>query len=330
MRSIFVFEQFPLANYLLAKNDGIVKRHRIYIMPTRQGFVFTLVLLAMLLGAVNYNNSMAYILTFLLCSLFLITILHTYKNLAGITINEAPVSNVFVDDMAEFPLIVDNRGQRLRLSICFLKVADNPWAIRSIVPDARLFSYHIAPDSLECVSLTRKAVKRGALKAGRVKVYTTFPLGLFIAWSYINMQQSCLIYPHPAGNKSLPPSKLSGVAGMTGSTAGADDFKGLRNYRPGDSIKNIVWKIYAQQKGMLIKEFNGYGSNKLKLGWDDVAHMTDIEMKLSQLCLWVITADSKSFEYSLELPNMYVAGDHGEKHLHYCLSCIARYGLAEA
>ncbi len=57
---------------------------RIYILPTRHGYAFVLALCAMLLGAINYSNGLAYALTFLLASLALVSMLHANRNLAGL------------------------------------------------------------------------------------------------------------------------------------------------------------------------------------------------------------------------------------------------------
>ncbi|MFB3115961.1 MAG: DUF58 domain-containing protein, partial [Gammaproteobacteria bacterium] len=107
MPETIVLERFPFSASRLAADNKNTRKQRIYIMPTRHGLLFGLMLFAMLIGAINYNNSMAYILTFLLGSLSLVTILHTYRNLAGLVINEAPPLPVFSGELAKFPLILD-------------------------------------------------------------------------------------------------------------------------------------------------------------------------------------------------------------------------------
>ncbi|MEE8234535.1 MAG: hypothetical protein V3R41_07625, partial [Gammaproteobacteria bacterium] len=74
MSETIVLEQYPFSARRTAAENGKTKRQRVYIMPTRHGAVFGLMLFAMALGAINYNNSMAYILTFLLSSLSLVTL----------------------------------------------------------------------------------------------------------------------------------------------------------------------------------------------------------------------------------------------------------------
>ena len=88
-----------------------LNRKRIYILPTRQGLAFATAIVVMLAGAMNYNNSLAYVLTFLLVSLALVSLLHTYRNLAGLRISARPAPPVFAGASARFP---DPRGQHRR------------------------------------------------------------------------------------------------------------------------------------------------------------------------------------------------------------------------
>jgi len=81
--------------------------------------VYLIMLVIMLLGAANYNNSMAYLLTFLLGSIFMVGMLHTYRNLRGMIIHMHPVRPVFAGDTASFPLLIDNRSGNKRVSIDF-------------------------------------------------------------------------------------------------------------------------------------------------------------------------------------------------------------------
>ena len=43
--------------------EAVLGTRQIYILPTRHGLLFALVLVALALAAVNYNNALAYLLT---------------------------------------------------------------------------------------------------------------------------------------------------------------------------------------------------------------------------------------------------------------------------
>lgn len=331
MSKTVILEQFPFSSHRTSAKKQGFKKQQIYIMPTRHGIVFVLMLFAMILGAINYNNSMAYILTFLLGSLSLVTLLHTCRNLAGLFIDQGIATPVFSGELAKFPLILDNRDSQFRFSIAFVKTKkkwqlftdvvtstgdENPLAICDI--DANTFSR---------IELPVRSGQRGLLYANRIKIFTTFPLGLFKAWSYIQIQSPCLVYPIPIGQDAFPPLKLSDATSTHGKTTGTDDFIGFRNYQAGDSIKDIAWKVYAQQKGLFTKRFSGSGAEKLHLSWEDVVSLPDIEVRLSQLSHWIIQAESQSLQYGLELPAISIAPSYGEEHFHQCLSALARHDL---
>jgi len=333
MSETIVLEQYPFSARRTAAENRETKRQRVYIMPTRHGAVFGLMLFAMALGAINYNNSMAYILTFLLSSLALVTLLHTCRNLAGILINQAPASPVFAGELAKFPLILDNRNGQIRLSISFIKTKKK-WRLLTDVltstgNEIPIASCDINANTFNRVDLPVKAGQRGLLYPGRIKVFTMFPLGLFKAWAYIDMKQPCLVYPKPEGQSVFPPFKLTEAIGNQGNASGTDDFIGFRNYRAGDSIKDIAWKAYAQHKGLFVKRFSGSGADKLHLSWDDVSTLPYLEARLSQLCLWIIEAESQSLQYSLELPGIFIDTDRGEEHQHHCLSTLAHYNIED-
>ncbi|MGH8354638.1 MAG: DUF58 domain-containing protein, partial [Pseudomonas sp.] len=86
-------------------------QRRIFIIPTRVGLAFGLCLLLMLLAAINYQNSLAYGLAFLLLAVFIVAILHTYRNLAGLTLNAGGGGAVFVGEQARFRVRLESRGR---------------------------------------------------------------------------------------------------------------------------------------------------------------------------------------------------------------------------
>ncbi|OQW93119.1 MAG: hypothetical protein BWK79_12810, partial [Beggiatoa sp. IS2] len=92
----------------------VLDRKHIYIVPTRQGLLFALILLVMLMGSINYNNSTGYLFTFLLTSMTMVSILHTHRNLLDLRLEAGKVAPVFVGERASFQLWLDNRGQPAR------------------------------------------------------------------------------------------------------------------------------------------------------------------------------------------------------------------------
>jgi hypothetical protein len=79
-----------------------LSQQSIFIFPTVTGFLFGGLIVLLILGAINYQNSLVYGVAFTLGSLFLVTILYTFRNLSGLTIELIAASTGFVGEDVEF------------------------------------------------------------------------------------------------------------------------------------------------------------------------------------------------------------------------------------
>ncbi|MBL1142110.1 MAG: DUF58 domain-containing protein [Proteobacteria bacterium] len=302
-----------------------LKRHRVYIFPTIQGWIYSMMLIVMLLGAINYNNSMAYMLCFLLTSLGLVCMLHTYRNLSGLIISSSRPKSVFAGQPALFPIQLDNRLGLEKFSLYLEQQATRKKWFRK-KETAELVSVGINSGQKNTSYYPVESHRRGVLNCKRLKISTTFPLGLFVAWSYFEPEYDCLIYPVPEGQKQLPVYTSNDDDTEYGTQAGTDDFAGFRKYRAGDPIHSIAWKAYAKEQGLIVKQFSGKGSKTLMLNWESVSHINNIEARLSQLCYWILNAEKASIHYALEIPGVSIEASHGNQHKEICLNALARYG----
>lgn len=286
-------------------------RRRVYILPTRQGLLFGAVLLAILLGAINYDNALAFALVFLLAGLGLVSILHTWRNLQGLRLEPGRCKPVFAGETARFPLGLCNDDAQPRPAIA-LALADGGESVTDVAPGR------------QWLELARTAPRRGRLALGRLTVATRFPLGLFRAWSPLELALDCLVYPAPAPQHGLPPG-LPGAAGGGERGLGQDDFAALRPYHPGDSLRHVHWKALAREQGMHTKQFAGEAAQELWLAWELLPGLT-VEERLSRLCRWVLEADAAGLAYGLRLPDRAIAPDLGPAQRRRCLEALALYG----
>ncbi len=304
-------------------------RQRVYIFLTRQGLIFLVMQIVMLLGAVNYNNSMSYILTFLLSSLYMVCMLHTYRNLRGLILSTPATRPIFAGETALFPLLVDNRTGQSRISLDIVPYPKHRNKEQPANPVNATLTVNVAAGELQGNKLPVPTYKRGIKHLGRIRISSTYPLGLFRAWAYVETGQSCTVYPKPEGKTQLPIFSLHDSEEQLGAGTGTDDFTGFKPYRPGDSIRKIDWKALAREQGLLVKRFSGSGTNKLVIHWDHCSHLHNTEQRLSQLCLWVIEAERQGFHYSLDIPGSYISLGNSESHKHQCLRSLATYEITD-
>ncbi|SUE72826.1 Uncharacterized conserved protein (some members contain a von Willebrand factor type A (vWA) domain) [Ectopseudomonas oleovorans] len=158
-----------------------LNQRRIFILPSRVGGAFAVALLLMLLVGINYQNSLAYGLTFLLMAVFVVTILHTYRNLAGLVLKAGGGAAVFVGEQACFRVRLESREREHQ-------------AIALGWPPAELMLRDVPRQGQTEVDLSQPAVRRGWLRPERLRVESRFPLGLLVAWSWVDLDQAVLVY----------------------------------------------------------------------------------------------------------------------------------------
>jgi len=301
-----------------APEPGVVflSQRRVYILPTRHGLVFGGSLILMLIGSINYNLSLGYVLTFLLAGLGIVSILHTFRNLAHLYISAGRVAAAFAGDTAQFQILLDNKSDFDRHSLDL--------RCREATVSCDAFARRIAS-----VLVPMKAERRGWLQLERVTVETRFPLGLMRAWSYVQPDMRALVYPRPDAS-SLP---LTHPVADTGDTisagAGTDDFAGLRPYQTSDSPRHIAWKASARSELLLTKFFAGRAASELWFDWDRLPPDMYTEARLSRLARWVLLAEEYGLRYGLKLPGVMVPLGAGSNHRESCLRELALYRLPQ-
>lgn len=287
-------------------------RRRVYILPTRYGLLFGVLLLVMLIGAINYDNSLGYVLTFLLGSVAIVGILHTYRGLYGLHISFGAIVPVFAGETVHIPVVLDNRGgpARTALTVRF--------------PESEPLTADVPANQWARVELARVAARRGRHPVGRIVISTRFPVGLFRAWSHVVLDTCHLVYPRPADARAWPAVQQYHPSLVGDQGAGADDFAGLRGYHPGDSPRHIHWKAAAREQGLLTKRFGGDRAEELWLDWRSLPHL-EVEARLARLARWIVDAEAAGLHYALWLPGKQLAPNHGAAHRHRCLEALALF-----
>lgn len=299
-----------LLNTPRADGGAVLDGRHIYILPTRGGLMFSVVLLVMLIGAINYNNSLAFLLTFLLGGLAVVSMLHTFRNLNRLHMRQHPAEPVFAGQAARLPVFIHETVRTPRYGIV-LRLAGQEQARLDIAPGQRL----------EC-RLRLHAHRRGWLQPGRLRIDTEYPLGLFHAWSWLALTRPVLVYPEPVHARPLPMPQ-GGIPGEGRPHGGGEeDFSGLRPYRPGDSPRRVAWKTAAREQAPMFKQFDSPLQRNLWLEWSALKGLDD-EARLSQLCAWVLEAEAAGANYGLRLPEREIKPDHGPDHQRACLRHLA-------
>lgn len=293
-----------------------LERRHVYILPTRAGLFYAVLLVCMLIGSINYSLSLGFLLTFLLAGLGVVAMLHTWRNLVSLQLQTERMAPVYAGQLAHFRISIAETNGRARYAI----------AVRR--DDGEDFCADIAAASQATVNLPAQSSRRGWLALGRLTVHTAFPLGLFRAWSYAQLPARCLVYPLPAAPGLAFPAAASAGSGSLRSTAGDEDFSGLREHHPGDSLRRVDWKASARAEQLLAKQFDTASGGALWLDWQATLGRDD-ETRIAQLARWVLDAQAAGADFGLRLPGREIAPASGEHHGQACLQALALHGLPE-
>ena len=292
-------------------NTKLLTQKNVFIFPTKEGGLFSLLLLLLLLTAINYQNSLIYIFTFLLGSLFIFSIIFCFKNMSGLSISLVKTNECFVGENAEFSFSLKTKENQEIESLRFMLI-DEPEKI-----------IDIADSEVASLNLTIKAVKRGKLKLGRLRLETVYPLGLIRAWTWLEFKKEALVFPMPIeGARDLSSSKQGGEDEGGVFVKGEDELSGIRDYVQGDSLSRIAWKHYASKGELYVKEFDAVSSSTQWLRYYD--YLTgDKELRLSNLCFDVLSYSQKGLQFGLELPGTTIEPSIGEAHKQICLRALS-------
>ena len=288
-------------------------RKNIGIFPGRAGWSFFVVVLVLWLVATNYENNLVMGLVFILISLFVVSILHTFSNFTGLTIRVLNNEPCFAGEDACFELQIERADGRACENIMLRWGKAAPVSVSLLEGQTQRLKVFIPTH------------QRGWFKPGRLTIESYYPLGLLRAWVSLKVGCETLVYPKPVAAGLAPPSSgMDSDDGELSNKAGNEDFAGFKNYHPGASLRQIAWKQYARGSGLNLKDYAATVDHRVWLDWDLLAGM-EREARLSRLCHWAILSAQNDELYGLRLPGNEIPPDHGPLHRQRVLKALALY-----
>lgn len=300
----------------LSSQQASIDRRKLYILPTRNGITFFITILVILAGAINYENSLGFMLCFLLGSIGFLGMIYTHQNLNHLQLSMMSARPVFAGQTARFPIKISSLRGLAYYNVQFQGET------------GEIGTGHLTRSEAESrVEIPVSTQRRGRLTLSRIKVYTEFPLGLFHAWSWLKLESQCLVYPKPDEH---PPqfNRLGQQSGLhTIAQNGYDDFAGIREYQKGDAPMHMAWKAIARTGQLYTKQFHAQVGDDIWLNWYHLPETMPMEKKLSILCRWIIDTDHHGLKYGLIMPGQRISPDSGLHHKHLCLKTLALFGV---
>lgn len=302
----WAYRRVPPSNSVSLGNSNL------FIFPSKVGFGFLLLILLCWLVATNYENNVVFAITCLLTALFLVGILHSFANMSGLSITFVRVSPVFTGETLSVDVLLSQKHPRYRDG---LKLSFKEGDVTTVSMQGK---------EKVTAHISILAPKRGHYNPGRLQVESVYPLGLLRVWTKIDLDILCLVYPRPIFNAYEHLNSSGRGEGALQLDDGSEDFVGLKDYQPGDSLKRIAWKQYAREQGLYVKHYADYQDERIWLDWDALPGL-DRESRLSALTGKLLKLAVTEQHYGLKLPGVNIPPNNGEAHKHQILKELALF-----
>ena len=293
-----------------------VSSRRVYILPTRGGVAFAALLLVMLLAGLNYSNSMAMLITFLLAGFGLIAMHLCHRNLVGILVRGIGSVDAFAGEHARLFVTLENSADSTRIGL------------ECATDDSELVLIDVPPDATARADIPIELPHRGRFPIERIRISTAFPFGLFRAWTWVHTPMSVIGWPVPRGRRESPPESASGGNAPSVVRGGDEEWAGLREFRDGDSPRQVAWAAFARGRGLMVKTYESPAAHHRIFDFARVPG-GDVERRLEQVSAWIVAAHARGERYGLRIDGGELPPDSGNDHRARCLKGLALHGSGE-
>ncbi len=307
----------------------LLTQRTLYILPARAGWMMGLTLLLLLVGSINYQLNLGYLLTFLLTGCAAMSVLVTHQNLRGLRLQWQSCPGVFAGQPLQLPVLLRNSSRWNRHAIalhCLARTSSTAHA-----DETTAWTDVPARDSA-LVMVPGPLLPRGRWTAPAIHAESRFPLGIFRTWCWWRPAAELWIYPAPEASAPALPLWEPHSQQPDTPAAGQPDTTtpdSVRAYRTGDPLKWLLWKKVAQHPDQpeqwTRRDFAPRPQGPAGELWLDMAQcgLADPEACLSRLCAWVLQADAANMAYGLRLNHTEVPVGHGPAHRQRCLEALA-------
>jgi uncharacterized protein (DUF58 family) len=293
-------------------------QRNIYIVPTVGGAAFGGLLVLMLLASINYQLNLGYVLAFLLAGAAAVSMHITHGMLRGLTLRLKPGPPGHAGDPALQEIVFANPG-RARYALA-LRWHERGRAGRTWV------AVDVPAGGQVGATLSFVPETRGWHAIPPIVVETGFPFGFFRAWTVWRPASRVLAWPRP----EFPVPPLPAAQPVPGEQAAVQraagsELEGVRPWRRGDTLRQVVWKKVARSGELVSRETASAGSRELWLDWA-ATPTGGAEPRLSRLAAWVDAAERAGIVWGLRLPGDELPTGQGDMHRRAALERLATWG----
>ncbi len=186
-----------------------------------------------------------------------------------------------------------NKTSRYTLSLSSSK--RDLYDISCISSDEKQHCKIIRANRPEVLTFSHKYAHRGSAKLESVQCDSGFPLPHQIFFKVFDINREFVVYPEPIGE-----SIDTFIARNNALYGEKDDFEGIKTYENSDRFSQIYWPSLAKGETLMSKVFS-HTNEVSVLHFDFVSCGSETEQRLSQLTLWVLECEQRSYAFTISI-----------------------------
>ena len=166
------------------------------------------------------------------------------------------------------------------------------------------------------VDLVLPSLPRGLHTIESCHVTSIFPFGMIRSSRPLRAPAQLVVFPTPADLARYRDRNSSqGLGNLGGECRDEMGPSGLRDYRPGDEIRQVHWKASARRRDLVVRELEGDAAPGMEVLLDLRAPESDLEEALSLLAALALECQENKEIFTLHTQDH--TGTYGEGHLSY-------------
>lgn len=257
-----------------------------------------------------------YLYSFFVVGVAFISLWVTYINIQDLVVESIEIDDVFAQEKAFATVTILNPRKSTCRFVEVLYLKDAPLVIEEIEAGASVR-----------VRIPLGEFSRGQQSLQGITLQSSFPFLLQRSWRRMKVDKIFFVFPKREGKPGLPylthHSQADEGRKVDSVRTPDAEFSGHRRYESSDSSRHIDWKAYARTEKLLVKDYQGYRPQEIRILWQQTVHLSEFEARLSQMALWVEVAQAKGFHYSFELGKISRPAHRSQSHYLQCLRSLA-------
>jgi len=279
---------------------------------TRFGTFYILFCIGVGAAAINTGNNLLYLILGILLGFIVISGILSDSGLWGITAEWIPDNSLFVGKRTSFTCRV-SKGWFPGVAVTL----ESHWQDQ---PPVRSFFPWISARGTALAHVGVMPARRGYLALERCVALTRFPFGLFQKSRSWRSDERWVVYPRV---ERLPRTWIESAGDAFSPAASNRQGLGsapylLRDYRAGDALRRVQWKVSAKRQRLIVKETeeeSDHGDYFYLNAWPKTLTASEMEDFISFMASLILTAHDTGRPVGLSTPERVFLPRNSRSHL---------------